>query len=232
MATSEVGIDHIQKQIDNCDDIVANIDKIVPKLYKIRQQALAQKEYVNDIQGKLLSVGLDSVNGTTKIATFVDTTSTNALGTLVSTSYADKAFKNGDNSAEQRCVIQSLFKYKHEVGTSTHFTTEQIGSATDRTNGLHLSDVVQITSSLDTLLSASNTPTAANSSLIDLILKKSGTQDGVVPVVGESNVLVGTAAAPTNLGNNNYASDGDNGLASHLTTALTITGDIVGFGLT
>ena len=69
MATSEVGIDHIQKQIDNCDDIVANIDKIVPKLYKIRQQALAQKEYVNDIQGKLLSVGLDSVDGN-KIATY------------------------------------------------------------------------------------------------------------------------------------------------------------------
>ena len=49
MATTEVGIHHIQRQVDNCDSIVANIDKIVPKLYKIRQQALAQKEYINDV---------------------------------------------------------------------------------------------------------------------------------------------------------------------------------------
>jgi len=50
MATTEVGIHHIQKQVDNCDVIVENIDKIVPKLYKIRQQALSQKEYINDVQ--------------------------------------------------------------------------------------------------------------------------------------------------------------------------------------
>ena len=29
MATTEVGIQHIQKQVDNCDSIVANIDKTV-----------------------------------------------------------------------------------------------------------------------------------------------------------------------------------------------------------
>ena len=55
MATSEVGIHHILKQVDNCDTIVANIDKIVPKLYKIRQQALAQKEYINDVNRNLLT---------------------------------------------------------------------------------------------------------------------------------------------------------------------------------
>ena len=216
MATSEVGIHHIQKQIDNCDEIVANIDKIVPKLYKIRQQALAQKEYVNDIQGKLLKDGLTSVDGDTKFATFKNA----PLGSTVSSSYESAAF-NENATAEQRCVIQSLFKYKHEVGTSTHFTTEQIGSITDRTDGLHLSDVVKITSSLDTLLSANNTPTAANSSLDNLILKNDS-QSGVVPA---GVALIGT------LGNNSYASDGDNGLASHLTT-VPITGDIVGFGLT
>lgn len=216
-ATSEVGIHHIQKQIDNCDDIVANIDKIVPKLYKIRQQALAQKEYVNDIQGKLLSTGSSSINND-KIATFTNT----PLSSIVSSSYESAAF-NVDATAEQRCVIQSLFKYKHEVGTSTHFTTEQIGSDVDRTDGLHLSDVVKITSSLDTLLSANNTPTAANSSLDNLIFKNDS-RSGVVPA---GVALIGT------LGDNSYESDGDNGLASHLNTALSLTTDkIVGFGLT
>ncbi len=217
-ASSEVGIHHIQKQIDNCDEIVANIDKIVPKLYKIRQQALAQKEYVNDIQGKLLSVGLASVDSSTKFATFKNA----PLGSIVSSSYESAAF-NENATAEQRCVIQSLFKYKHEVGTSTHFTTEQIGSDVDRTDGLHLSDVVKITSSLDTLLSANNTPTAANSSLDNLILKNDS-QSGVVP---DGVALIGT------LGNHSYASDGVNGLDSHLTTALSLTSNnIVGFGLT
>lgn len=226
MATSEVGIHHIQKQIDNCDEIVANIDKIVPKLYKIRQQALAQKEYVNDIQGKLLSTGLDSIDSN-KIATFLDTTGTDTLDTLVSTLYAGKAFKT-TNSAGQRSIIQSLFKYKHDVGTSTHFTTEQIGSDVDRTDGLHLSDVVKVTSSLDTLLSASNTPTAANVSLNDLILKNDS-QSGVVP--HETNILVDSNS---NLGPNSYVSSAVNGLESHLTTALSLTtsNNIVGFGLT
>lgn len=222
MATSEVGIHHIQKQIDNCDDIVANIDKIVPKLYKIRQQALAQKEYVNDIQGKLLSVGLDSIDSN-KIATFLDTTGTDTLDTLVSTLYAGKAFQTA-NSAGQRSIIQSLFKYKHDVGTSTHFTTEQIGSDVDRTKGLHLSDVVQITSSLDTLLSTSNTPTTSN--LNNLIFIK-GAEEGVVP--GDTtNVLGGPTST---LSSSSYAHSNNNGLASQL-NKLSISGDIVGFGLT
>ena len=33
--TSEVGLHHIQKQIDNCDNIVDKIDSIVPLLYKV-----------------------------------------------------------------------------------------------------------------------------------------------------------------------------------------------------
>ena len=28
----------------------------------------------------------------------------------------------------QKNIIQSLFKYKHEIGTTTHFTTEQKGT--------------------------------------------------------------------------------------------------------
>ena len=111
----------------------------MPKLYKIRQQALAQKEYVNDIQGKLLSTGSSSINND-KIATF---TNTELGSTLVSSSYVSATHPafNTNITAEQRCVIQSLFKYKHDVGTSTHFTTEQIGVVDDRTKGLNLQDL-------------------------------------------------------------------------------------------
>ena len=69
MATTEVGIQHIQQQVDNCDVIVENIDKIVPKLYKIRQQALEQKEYINDVQNKLLT-SLSAVMEQQKLHTY------------------------------------------------------------------------------------------------------------------------------------------------------------------
>ena len=64
MATTEIGIHHIQKQVDNCDSIVENIDKIVPKLYKIRQQALAQKEYINDVNKSIIN-NLSALTGIT-----------------------------------------------------------------------------------------------------------------------------------------------------------------------
>ena len=222
-ATSEVGIHHIQKQIDNCDEIVANIDKIVPKLYKIRQQALAQKEYVNDIQRELLTNGLASVDGTTKIATFTTT----PLSSIVSSSYESAAF-NVNATAEQRCVIQSLFKYNHDVGTSTHFTTEQIGVVDDRTKGLNLQDVVNITTSLDSLLSSSNSSPAANTNLNSLILKPKNP-----PATG--SVIPDTTTPLTDgISISSYGTDTVNGLDSHLTTALSLTAsdNIVGFGLT
>ena len=59
-ANSEISVDAIQEQVDNCDSIIALIDKIVPKLYKVRQQALSQKEYINDVNRTLLTSGMDT----------------------------------------------------------------------------------------------------------------------------------------------------------------------------
>lgn len=221
-ATSEVGIHHIQKQIDNCDSVVNNIDIIVPKLYKIRQQALSQKEYINDIQGVLLNTGSSSID-TNKIATLNST----ALTDLVSATYATTAFDTS-NSANQRSVFQSLFKYKHDVGTSAHFTTDQIGSSTDRTNGLNLIDVVNITTSLNSLLTASNTSAAAAPDLDNLILQP-GAQSSITPIDTDT-ASIRVASGPAT--STSYARDPINGLASHLTSALTVSSNIVGFGLT
>lgn len=222
MATSEVGLHHILKQIDNCDTVVANIDKIVPKLYKIRQQALSQKEYINDIQRNLLTSGTSSIDSN-KIVTFAQQAIDN---TLVSSTYTGAAF-NTTESALQKNIIQSLFKYRHEVGTSTHFTTEQMGTGEDRTNGLNLKDVVNITTSLNSLLSASNTIPATNSDLNDLILKtqsNSNTHNGVIP--DDSTALTATAS------DKSYgAIDTVNGLDSHLVSAITVSDTIVGFGI-
>ena len=224
VATSEVGIHHIQKQIDNCDSIVNNIDIIVPKLYKIRQQALSQKEYINDIQGVLLNTGSSSISSsnTGKIATLDNALLTN----LVSTTYVTTAF-NTSNSANQRSVFQSLFKYKHDVGTSAHFTTDQIGSSTDRTDGLNLIDVVDITTSLNLLLTASNTASSVNG--LDKLILKPGVQSSIVPIDTDTASIVVTSGGPIS---SSYASDPTNGLASHLTNAITVSNNIVGFGLT
>ena len=48
-----ISLESIQQQIQHCENIVDNIDKLVPNLYKIRQQALAQKGYITDIQHTL-----------------------------------------------------------------------------------------------------------------------------------------------------------------------------------
>ena len=60
---TEISLDGIQNQINYCDEIVELVDKIVPKLYKVRQQSLAQKDYINDISRKLLTTGMDSTTG-------------------------------------------------------------------------------------------------------------------------------------------------------------------------
>lgn len=233
MATSEVGIHHIQKQIDNCDQIVANVDKIVPKIYKIRQQALAQKEYINDIQRALLTSGSSTIDSD-KLATL----KTSLLGnTIVGDDWATAIFKlhandgNDDNTDKQRQVFQSLFKFKHEIGTLTHFTSEQIGIEGDRTKGLNLSDVVEITTGLDTYLSVSNsnpsTLTADNS--IHKLMKKNKTDlTAVNPSGGAETKLVLATETPFN-----YENDTINGIKSILNDAITIATEdkIVGFGL-
>ena len=229
MATTEVGIQHIQQQVDNCDVIVENIDKIVPKLYKIRQQALAQKEYINDVQNKLLT-SFDSVNGTTKVATLT----TLALTNIVSDTFKDNAFHT-DVSANQRKVIQSLFKYKHEVGTTNHFTTEQIGVSTDRTHGLNLSDVVNITGGLNKYLESANTPTNGHADVELLLLKPThNTTVGVDPSGNTpTDKLVEATTHSVEIETNYLTTDTTNGLTSLLEKANTLTTTkIVGFGLT
>ena len=92
MATTEVGIDFLQEQVDNCDSIVANIDKIVPKLYKIRQQALAQKEYINDVN-KIILTNIDHTSGITSAKSVTLTNSVLSSDTTISNAIT----ANGDS---------------------------------------------------------------------------------------------------------------------------------------
>lgn len=181
---TEISLDGIQNQINYCDEIIALVDKIVPKIYKVRQQSLAQKEYINDISRKLLTTGMDSTVGfesaniDKKKIVFAD----NSLGTtLVGNTWKDASFKPSsaaspgplfNNTKLQREVIQSLFKYKHDVGTENHFTTDQIGVAADRTHGLNLLDVKTLLTGINGLMKQSNSsPTAASEDLKQILLK-------------------------------------------------------------
>ena len=230
MATTEIGIHHIQKQVDNCDSIVENIDKIVPKLYKIRQQALAQKEYINDVSKVLLDnlSALTSAAGDTVDGKSLTMSGNIDVSTHVNTAVVSSAAAVTGSNADSRTIIQSLFKYKHEVGKTTHFTTEQIGVATDRTHGLNLSDVVTITTGLNTYLSTANTPTAISNNIKDILLE---------PVdVAKESVVVGTnpitATASQGGSNGHYAKSATEGLTSLLRTRSDLSRKVVGFGLT
>tara|TARA_B100001564_G_C20437933_1_gene577672 strand:- start:42 stop:734 length:693 start_codon:yes stop_codon:yes gene_type:complete len=230
MATTEIGIHHIQKQVDNCDTIVENIDKIVPKLYKIRQQALAQKEYINDVSKVLLDnlSALTTAAGNTVDGKSLTMSGNIDVSTHVNTAVVSSAAAVTATNADSRTIIQSLFKYKHEVGKTTHFTTEQIGGVTDRTHGLNLSDVVTITSGLNTYLSTPNAPTAISSNITDILLEPIDiTKESVV--VGTAPIT-DTAAAAGN--NGNYAKDATEGLSSLLQTRSSLIRKVVGFGLT
>ena len=226
MAKTEVGIHHIQKQMDNCDKIVDNIDIIVPKLYKIRQQVLAQRDYVNDITKNLLDK-LDTLGtaSTTEDAKSLTLNENLNLSTIVNLSGAADIDVSGLDS---RKIIQSLFKYKHDLGTSSHFTSEQIGAASDRTDGLNLSDVVNITIGLNDYLASNNTPTNVDfstSSINKLVLKPSGATESVTP---NTNSIINTSVSA-----NHYQKDDTEGFTSLLTGANSgTTIKIVGFGLT
>jgi len=226
MATTEVGIHHIQKQVDNCDTIVANIDKIVPKLYKIRQQALAQKEYINDVSKILLDnlSALTTAAGNTIDAKSLTMTGPIDVSTLVDTVAVASAATVSQTNADSRIIVQSLFKYKHEVGKTTHFTTEQIGVASDRTHGLNLSDVVTITSGLDTYLSTANTPTDISDNIKNMLLEP-------VDETKESVVVGAVPITDTNAAAGNYAKSTTEGLTSLLKTRADLNKNVVGFGL-
>lgn len=227
--TTELGVNNIQHQVDNCDTIVNNIDLIVSKLYKIRQQALAQKEYINDATRLLVSrndfiTGFKSLNYNTTHAAHISVFN----GTSAKPGNLEKFVdKDGDTDAKrlQRHAIQSLIQYKHDCGTSTHFTSDQIGTADNRTNGLSLADVVGITAGLNDFLKHSDvTATVLNQKIF---LKKKA-HAGVVPTDGD--VLVGAdvnAAASVTTYKKMATPDGIESL--HVEAALNES--IISFGL-
>ena len=228
MAKTEVGIHHIQKQMDNCDKIVDNIDIIVPKLYKIRQQVIAQRDYVNDITKNLLD-NLASVEGGDEVYT-IDKKSITLGGSLDLSSIVKLTGNISGPGENSRKLIQSLFKYKHDLGTSMHFTTDQIANTTvDRTHGLNLIDVVNITTGLNDYLASNNSPTSfvdfSASSINMLVLKPLGGTESVAP---STNPIINSSAA-----GNHYQKDATEGFTSLLTGANSGTAiKIVGFGLT
>lgn len=221
MATTEIGIDFIQTQVDYCDSIVANIDKIVPKLYKIRQQALAQKEYINDINRTIITnINTNNVLSADKSVTL--TNPVNFSDTTISTNITASGI-------DSRKIIQSLFKFKHDMGTTTHFTTEQKGSAEERTKGFNLSDVVEITTSLDNLLKkSSTTATAINATdggVTTLFKKLPGSNPSIEPAAGTP--LIDTGRGPYS-----YEKNGGAVISGFTTPVGTMTDAILGFGLT
>lgn len=214
---TEVGIDFLQGQVDNCDLIVANIDKIVPKLYKIRQQALAQKEYINDVNKTILTNIHASAPDGNKSITLDDSVDFSADTTVTAAVTA--------NSQDSRRIIQSLFKYKHDMGTTKHFTTEQKGTTGERTTGFNLSDVVNITTGLDNLLKLNSTTgdTITNANVNKLFQKPDA-----IPAVDPSgaDILINTARTAT------VYTHSTGTVTSGFTETLTAGDTILGFGLT
>ena len=224
MATTEIGIDFIQTQVDHCDSIVENIDKIVPKLYKIRQQALAQKEYINDVNRTIIS----NYNTVISVTPDKSVTLNNPVSFSTNTTISSNITALGVDS---RKIMQSLFKFKHDIGTTKHFTTEQKGSADERTKGFNLSDVVDITTSLDNLLKKGSTQASAiNDGTLGVnTLFKALPQSNpsIEPSSDTATKLLAAGRGP-----NTYEREG-NGVKSGF--ELPIEGDstaILGFGLT
>ena len=241
--TSEVGIQHIQQQIDNCDSIVNNIDIIVPKLYKIRQQVLAQKEYINDASRLLVSKNdFDGTEYTANALKHSDKKSIKYSNNLAvidvfngttaqpssTQSFNQTPTTDADKSKYQN-AIQSLFKFKHDCGTSTHFTSDQIGVEDDRTKGFNLSDVVDITSGLNELLKHSSTTAAApvaNNNLNKLLLKP--VDDNILSVA--PNGTAGLIASVANISSYKGNLASSNGIIS-LYDGIVHSEKILGFGL-
>jgi hypothetical protein len=224
MATTEIGIDFIQTQVDHCDSIVANIDKIVPKLYKIRQQALAQKEYINDVNRIIISNYNTGMTVTSDKSITLNNPVSFSADTIISSNVTTLG-------VDSRKIMQSLFKFKHDIGTTTHFTTEQKGSANERTKGFNLSDVVEITTGLDNLLKKdSTTASAINDGTLGvttLFKKLPDPNPSIEPSSDTAIKLVDTAR-----GANTYEREGTTGVKSGLEETLTATDAILGFGLT
>jgi len=185
-----VSLESIQSQTTHCDNIINNIDILIPKLYKIRQQALAQKKYIQDISQSLFNNNQQKNTSDQYIVTEIENATTAAGGdatlepgndptnnagivlkistpqTITNDNWVTTTNTKLINNSNQeiskniisghqplRDVIHSLFKYKHDQGTSVHFTTEQIDNTNDfRTKGLNLNDVESITEGLNDYL--------------------------------------------------------------------------------
>lgn len=104
------------------------------------------------------------------VITFLDTT-TFSTNTNIT--------ENMSTDSTKKKLIHSLFKFKHDVGTSKHFTTEQIASdETNRLKGLNLIDVSNFTSGMNSLLELdATTGIAANSLNLDKLLLEPHTTD-------------------------------------------------------
>ena len=152
MASIDVGIDKIQNQIQHCEDIVNDIDTIVPKLYKIRQQALSQRDYISDVNNKIFK----TMTGVTdKVITFSTDATHKFDSSIINSTDLVTGFDGTitGTSEDSQKIIHSLFKFKHDLGTSAHFTTEQRDTSTSsRVTGFNLVDVSSFTSGLNSLL--------------------------------------------------------------------------------
>ena len=91
----------------------------------------------------------------------------------------------------KRKLIHSLFKFKHEIGTSKHFTTEQIGTEANRNNGFNLKDVVDFTTGLDNLLKLDPTIGSDQSTLDGFLLKSKVVTppSGALSIDGPANAV-------------------------------------------
>ena len=232
MPTTEVSLSSIQEQIEVCDDITVLIDKIVPHMYKVRNQIKAQKNYINDVQRVLIGDGTSSIgtiNSIPKVGTLVnDTPLTDITDKITTLSTSNTVF------AAQRGLFQSLFKYKHDYGVletnSGHFTSEQIGSIEDRTSGLNLDDVKNIMTGLDTLFTTPNqvnTQDANNAYLKKILLKPADTNSNPIVSVTPTNA---NPLINTTVSGDNYEKNTQGGITSLLTDS-DITHSVIGFGL-
>jgi len=236
--TTELGVDNIQYQAENCDSIVNNIDLIVSKLYKIRQQALAQREYIIDATRLLVSKTTFTTGS--KELTYVTGAANKATIDVFDGTVAkpkkDQAFvKSGDAAATalQQNAIQSLFAFKHECGTSTHFTTDQIGKSDNRIKGLSLADVLSITTGLNDFLKHSDVEPAViglTNNMKNIFLKK---KVGIASVTPDGSVaLIGLADEAASLKSYKRSADTDlNGKDSLYEPAAPASDLIIGFGL-
>lgn len=86
-----ISLESIQQQIQHCENIVDNIDKLVPNLYKIRQQAIAQKNYITDIQHTLTNNNKQIQSTSSNLKVYANTEGASGTDTI-------PGFETGENN--------------------------------------------------------------------------------------------------------------------------------------